>query len=71
MICTGIRRLVTWQWFDAVISKLLLGDACSSNLLHTFKLLQFCPLLQNTGVIVIINIICAIVFAAQVGEDGQ
>lgn len=34
---TGIRRLVTWQWFDAVISKLLLDDACSSNLLHTFN----------------------------------
>ena len=28
-------------------------------------------LLQNTGVIVIINIICEIVFAAEIGADGQ
>ena len=28
-------------------------------------------LLQNTGVIVIINIVCEIVFAAQIGADGQ
>ena len=28
-------------------------------------------LLQNTGVIVIINIICEIVFAAQIGADGK
>jgi len=27
--------------------------------------------MQNTGVIVVTNIICAIVFATQVGPDGQ
>ena len=71
MICTGIRKLVTWQWFDAVISKLL-GDVAV--ICYTlFIICSYCNfvLLQNAGVIVIINIICAIVFAAQVGEDGQ
>ena len=74
MFCTGIRRLVTWQWFDAVISKLLLGDVAA--ICYTLFIIILCSycnfvLFQNTGVIVVINIICAIVFAAQVGADGQ
>ena len=35
-----------------------------------FVLLEFVSL-ENSGVIVLINIICAIVFAAQVEDDGQ